>query len=885
MEAAFEQASIHIRAPRVPKEEGMQESDLLDMLPDGEAKADSGTDHIMLVSLGCFCGPKLSFKHIGRGAETLPFDWMRTRGSGILEFMRNDFEGFFDFVSKKPVPGCNMTTYRGYFHSFWHDDPSDAGMRTRYNRRIARFKSLESSENPVLFVRTIPTTDELAEVPELLQEIVSRYGKLACLLIVVDFQATAPGPAVVEGLDNLLIYFLTGSAHVDEHGAPTPPYGKPILFALDWMVGRPIEAMRFPDMAKIIACTDETHWGLQGLGGLNAFEASLAASAVPDDEPLDVAPAGAAPARAPPLCSRELERRSGQVAAGGAEDGVTVVSLGCSPATKMTLQELGRGCEELPFDWLQISHDGLLHFLHRGLEAPLRDGLGHGGQRPSETHGFLDIATRVAVPGTSMTMCRSHLHSFPHDDLGDPEIRVQLSERVKRWETLGNKGETLLFVRAVATTAELARADELLSALSKRFGPQACLLLIVDFQQANPGQYVVEGLDDLLVNMLEGSAHQNGSSRAPYREPILSALEWVKGEPLEAASVESLEMLHGIANHTNWGLIGPGGLRAFEGSSRAAERQDQEQEPSAAVLAETAWLEEAKLEAAKDSFALLSLGCHAGIACALDSLGLGAEEGPFDALHIRLEGIVHFLRTDFRDFFDVSSEHQVPGTTVTLRRSPHHSFWDEFPKDSWQQAYRRGVDNWGQLARSSRPKLLVYALTDNAELDQVGVLLEELMVHFGSNMYLVIIVGGQDEERVVSVDGNYNLLVQFITQAVRTRADPRQYCKPIKSSLDWAVGRPLKAAVVQDLSALRSLVKPARADLTGPGGIHAFEEERRRTGDPAAAPSLGGSGSSAQSSSASSAGKGEAEHDATGEARSPVRQAFDRLFGLSATAA
>ena len=71
----------------------MQESDLMDALPNGQSRVDAETQDIMLVSLGCYCGPplgllgervvkwvrKLSFKNIGRGAETLPFDWMRTR--------------------------------------------------------------------------------------------------------------------------------------------------------------------------------------------------------------------------------------------------------------------------------------------------------------------------------------------------------------------------------------------------------------------------------------------------------------------------------------------------------------------------------------------------------------------------------------------------------------------------------------------------------------------------------------------------------------------------------------------------------------------------------------------------------------------------------------
>merc|ERR1719401_534533 len=33
-------------------------------------------DDIQLVSLGCACAIKMAFKEMGRGAETLPFDWI-----------------------------------------------------------------------------------------------------------------------------------------------------------------------------------------------------------------------------------------------------------------------------------------------------------------------------------------------------------------------------------------------------------------------------------------------------------------------------------------------------------------------------------------------------------------------------------------------------------------------------------------------------------------------------------------------------------------------------------------------------------------------------------------------------------------------------------------
>ena len=78
---------------------------------------------------------------------------------------------------------------------------------------------------------------------------------------------------------------------------------------------------------------------------------------------------------------------------------------------------------------------------HAGSEAPTREGLGAGGQRPSEKHGFFDYMTRPgsgldwsfkdlpvlrrSVPGTSLVMCRSYVHSFWHDDPAKPEAQQQ----------------------------------------------------------------------------------------------------------------------------------------------------------------------------------------------------------------------------------------------------------------------------------------------------------------------------------------------------------------------------------------------------------------------------------------------------------------------------
>jgi len=267
----------------------LQESDLMDRLPDGAGASavDVATEHIRLVSLGNDCGPKLSFKHLGRGAETLPFDWNRTRVEGLLHFMRNDFDGFFSFMTREPVPGIDrMVTYRDYLHSFWHDDPRDPGMQERYCRRIDRFHAIDAERQMVLFVRVAMLTSELGQAEELLAELTARFGRQAHLLIVLSQQTLAKGPGVIQAASNLMVHFLQPGAH-NSNGFAV--YAEPIRVALDWMVGRPVDAMVFPDVAYVQQVATEMLHGLTGLGGLPGFEEQPGAP--PSAEAVDTATA------------------------------------------------------------------------------------------------------------------------------------------------------------------------------------------------------------------------------------------------------------------------------------------------------------------------------------------------------------------------------------------------------------------------------------------------------------------------------------------------------------------------------------------------------------------------------------------------------------------
>lgn len=263
---------------RVPetKEAGgkEQESDLMEKLAQGPNMCDELTNSVRLVSLGCYCGPKLSFQKMGRGAETLPFDWMRTRLDGLFHFMRSDFDGFFNFVTQLPVPGTDggMVAYRAPLHSFWHDDPRDASMHERYGRRIARFQNIDASSSAVLFVRVAGDTSEVRRAPELLHELESRFGAQAHLLLVLNFQEGTTGPALIQEHGNLMVNLLDAKAHMRGSSCFGHPYVDPVLTALNWVVGRETDARMYATLQEVEQLATPTDWGERGLGGLQAFE-------------------------------------------------------------------------------------------------------------------------------------------------------------------------------------------------------------------------------------------------------------------------------------------------------------------------------------------------------------------------------------------------------------------------------------------------------------------------------------------------------------------------------------------------------------------------------------------------------------------------------------
>eukprot|EP00933_Yihiella_yeosuensis_P041686 TRINITY_DN36087_c0_g1_i1.p1 TRINITY_DN36087_c0_g1~~TRINITY_DN36087_c0_g1_i1.p1 ORF type:complete len:465 (-),score=45.82 TRINITY_DN36087_c0_g1_i1:290-1684(-) len=286
-------SGLHVRAPSLslsmasvsssPSKAtgGDQESDWLEKLGKANDCEDKATSHVQLVSLGCYCGPKLTFQKIGRGAETLPFDWLRTSLDGLLQLLRSHFSGFYNYCKKiPPVPGHKMTVYRGHLHSFWHDNPDEESMRERYDRRIERLYGLgknssdaSTESRPLLFVRTVASTDEARRSQELLETLQEIFGNEVRLLIILPWQKKLHGPVSIENMPNLLVYCAAPDIY-DAESQPVKgaPYSEAVKLGLDWAVGRDFERETFSSLEQLQPNIHRSDWGYTGLGGISAFE-------------------------------------------------------------------------------------------------------------------------------------------------------------------------------------------------------------------------------------------------------------------------------------------------------------------------------------------------------------------------------------------------------------------------------------------------------------------------------------------------------------------------------------------------------------------------------------------------------------------------------------
>mmetsp|Transcript_71474 Transcript_71474/g.204989 ORF Transcript_71474/g.204989 Transcript_71474/m.204989 type:complete len:332 (-) Transcript_71474:375-1370(-) len=184
---------------------------------------------------------------------------------------------------------------------------------------------------------------------------------------------------------------------------------------------------------------------------------------------------------------------------------VTLVSLGRDFGPKMSFTATGQGSADMPFDFLRTEFDGVLHFLR------------------TDFAGFFDVISSQPLPHVGGAVVhRSRMHAFWNEDPSDSGTRQSYLRRIARLQAVSANSGPVLFVRQAGSIDEVLRAGELLIELQTRFGPEARLLLLVDQQVATTGLVFVDEWPDLLICFAAAGA----PAKAPYVEPVLSALKW-----------------------------------------------------------------------------------------------------------------------------------------------------------------------------------------------------------------------------------------------------------------------------------------------------------------------------------------------------------------------
>jgi len=216
-------------------------------LPDGK-------EGFKLVCLGSDCGVKASFLELKRHSEPVPFDFIRIRMQGLVHYLQTGFNDFLSFSSQEVLPEHpGSVLYQDCNHSFLDENPYDSLTREKYQARIDHFDGLRAGSDPLLFVYSVSDHDELRFTRPLIQELVAQFGQKAHLLLIIDYQQTVQGPAVITDCRNILVYFVPDA---NMHSASLAPYCVPIECGIDWLEGRQISAWTLPSVDMIKGYAD-----------------------------------------------------------------------------------------------------------------------------------------------------------------------------------------------------------------------------------------------------------------------------------------------------------------------------------------------------------------------------------------------------------------------------------------------------------------------------------------------------------------------------------------------------------------------------------------------------------------------------------------------------
>ena len=156
--------------------------------------------------------------------EALPFDFIITKFSGVIEIIKNDFNNFLPNVNTLPTLGtlCNETKiYYMSTHGFYHHNHNllEQKVRDAFERRIERFKKLLTQQKEVIFFRFIGSrniSDETNLKDLFLKMCLEKYPELSCKIIFIGFGNQNISEIFYENLENSCYLFIVPRVVDDE---------------------------------------------------------------------------------------------------------------------------------------------------------------------------------------------------------------------------------------------------------------------------------------------------------------------------------------------------------------------------------------------------------------------------------------------------------------------------------------------------------------------------------------------------------------------------------------------------------------------------------------------------------------------------------------------
>ena len=145
----------------------------------------------VFISLGLDCTPAIELRSLGLRKTAMPFDWLRSTPSAIIDCIRTDFSGYhadlrLDLVAERVVDGLGqefshdyptLESYENTMHTLEGWEAYVPLINEKYHPRIQRFIGLMRSDIPTVILCTMNFSD-IEDVRQAIRDTYNRTSRL-----------------------------------------------------------------------------------------------------------------------------------------------------------------------------------------------------------------------------------------------------------------------------------------------------------------------------------------------------------------------------------------------------------------------------------------------------------------------------------------------------------------------------------------------------------------------------------------------------------------------------------------------------------------------------------------------------------------------------------